>query len=208
MIKKADFDQKGAVRQIPNTGVCLQAKQTVLRGPGGGGGGPWITVFSWNPWTLKGTEKRSYLWLRRSDRTKFSWWTWTWFYSKPMKDMSRLYYEKAETNKTKLLWGKWEVFNKSDIEVDYWMFEDMLQNCFASCHKKFSCRLNQGDRQKRGLKLNTFDLTFLFTTILEKINTLWNNYQLIFWIYHTRSASQLKLFKSNARKKLKMGPTY
>ena len=122
MIKKADFDQKGAVRQIPNTGVCLQAKQTVLRGPGGGGGGPWITVFSWNPWTLKGTEKRSYLWLRRSDRTKFSWWTWTWFYSKPMKDMSRLYYEKAETNKTKLLWGKWEVFNKSDIEVDYWMF--------------------------------------------------------------------------------------
>ena len=101
MIKKADFDQKGAVRQVPNTGVCLQAKQTVLRGPGGGGGGPWITVFSWNPWTLKGTEKRSYLWLRRSDRTKFSWWTWTWFYSKPMKDMSRLYYEKAETNKKK-----------------------------------------------------------------------------------------------------------
>lgn len=73
----------------------------VLRGFGGGGGGLWIIVFLWNLWMLKGIEKCSYLWFRRLDWIKFLWWIWMWFYSKFMKDMLRLYYEKVEINKIK-----------------------------------------------------------------------------------------------------------
>lgn len=89
--------------------------------------------------------------------------------------MSRLYYEKAETNKTKQNFS--EENERFLIKVILrWIIECLVRGhvaelfCFMS--KKFSCRLNQGDRQKRGFKLNAFDLTFLFTTILEKINTL------------------------------------
>lgn len=78
--------------------------------------------------------------------------------------MSRLYYEKAETNKTKQNFS--EENERFLIKVILrWIIECLVRGHVA----ELFCFMSQ---KILGLKLNAFDLTFLFTTILEKINTL------------------------------------